>query len=59
MCACASGGSSPYALVLMTDSGGRISTSGSQVRRQLDRGRYVVAVRAEIGAPASSYTLDS
>ena len=51
------GGSSPYALVLLTDSGSRISTSGSQIRRELDRGRYVVAVRAEIGAPASAYTL--
>ena len=51
------GGSTPYALVLMTDSGARVTTSGSQIRRQLDRGRYVVAVQAEIGAPASAYTL--
>jgi len=52
------GGTAPYSLVLLTDSGSRISSSGEQVRRQLERGRYVVAVRGEIGAPASGYTLE-
>ena len=51
------GGNTPFALVLLTDSGNRISTGSSQIRRQLERGRYVVAVRAEIGAPAAGYTL--
>ena len=49
------GGSS--SIVLLTDSGSRIGTSEGQISRQLDRGRYVVAVRGVIGAEPSRYTL--
>ncbi len=51
------GTSADYGLVLLSDSGSRVSGSGKQIRRQLDRGRYVVAVRGEIGLPATTYTL--
>ena len=51
------GGASDYSLVLLTDSGFRLASSGDQIRRQLERGRYVLAVRGEIGAAASRYTL--
>ena len=51
------GGAPAYSLVLLTDSGSRLTSAGDQIRRQLDRGRYVVAVRGEIGAAASRYTL--
>jgi hypothetical protein len=50
-----SGGS--VSIVLLTDSGARLGSAGDEVRRQLDRGRYVVAVRAEAGAPATKYVL--
>jgi hypothetical protein len=49
------GGSS--SIVLLTDSGSRIGSSEGQISRQLDRGRYVVAVRGVIGAAPSHYTL--
>jgi len=48
------GGGSTFALV--RDDGPRIG-SFSHVRRQLDTGRYVVAVTTTVGAPASRYTL--
>ncbi len=51
------GGKADYSLILLADSGSRISNSKEQIRRQLERGRYVVAVRGEIGAPAATYTL--
>ena len=35
------GGASGYSLVLRRDSGSRLAGSGDQIRRQLDRGRYV------------------
>jgi len=51
------GTAAKYALVLLTDSGSRLASSEGQLRLQLDRGRYVVAVRGEVGAPAAKYTL--
>ena len=48
------GGGSTFTLV--RDDGGRIGTF-SHVRRQLEPGRYVVAVTTTVGAPASRYTL--
>jgi len=50
------GGGSP-SIVLLTDSGSRIGSSERRLSRQLDRGRYVVAVRGVIGAASSHYTL--
>ena len=51
------GSKADYSLLLLTDSGSRIANSKGQIRRQLERGRYVVAVRGEIGAPAARYAL--
>ena len=48
------GGGSTFELV--RDDGGRIG-SFSHVRRQLEPGRYVVAVTTSVGDPASRYTL--
>lgn len=50
-------GAASASVILLTDSGSRIASSGDQIRRQLERGRYVVAVRGETGTPASRYTL--
>jgi hypothetical protein len=46
-----------YEMTLVTDQGGRLQSSTEQIRRQLDRGRYVVAVRSQVGKPAAHYTL--
>jgi hypothetical protein len=48
------GGGSTF--VLVRDDGRRIGTF-SHVRRQLEPGRYVVAVTSTVGAPASRYSL--
>ena len=50
-------GADSTSLVLVTDTGQRIASQGDVVRRQLERGRYVAAVRSTVGAPASKYTL--
>jgi hypothetical protein len=46
-----------YEMTLVTDAGGRLQSSTDQIRRQLERGRYVVAVRSEVGKPAARYVL--
>ena len=50
-------GGGSASIILLTDSGSRIASSEGQISRQLDRGRYVVAVRGVIGAAPSHYTL--
>jgi len=50
-------GASTASLILMTDSGQRLGSQGPVLRRQLERGRYVAAVRSTVGAPASKYVL--
>jgi hypothetical protein len=50
-------GGGSASIVLLTDTGSRIGSSEGQIRRQLDRGRYVVAVRGVIGAASSHYAL--
>ena len=47
-----------YSLVLLTDYGSQVrSTDRGQLRLQLERGRYVVAVRGAVGTSAARYTL--
>jgi hypothetical protein len=46
-----------YEMTLLTDTGSKIQSSTREIRRQLDRGRYVVAVHAQVGAPGAPYTL--
>ena len=46
-----------YQMTLLTDEGGRVQSSGDQIRRQLDRGRYVVAVQSSVGKDAARYNL--
>ena len=45
------------AIVLLTDTGGRIAASDQQIRLRLRTGRYVVAVRGTAGEPGSTYAL--
>ena len=44
-------------IALLTDTGGRITSSDQQIRLRLQTGRYVVAVRGTVGQPASTYAL--
>ncbi len=44
-------------IVLLTDTGGRITSSDQQIRLRLQTGRYVVAVRGTVGQPDSTYAL--
>jgi hypothetical protein len=44
-------------IALLTDTGGRISSSDQQISLRLRTGRYVVAVRGAVGAPDSTYAL--
>ena len=46
-----------YQMVLMTDTGSRVQSSSDEIRRRLDRGRYVVAVSGNVGGVAATYTL--
>ena len=46
-----------YQMVLMTDSGSPVQSSTTEIRRRLDRGRYVVAVSGQVGGEAAPYTL--
>jgi len=46
-----------FGLVLLTDSGSRITAGASGFRRRLDRGRYVVAVQGEAGSRGGRYRL--
>jgi hypothetical protein len=50
-------GGGSFSLVLLTDTGARLATGGTAVRRRLDRGRYVVAVQAPAGTSAGLYRL--
>jgi hypothetical protein len=50
-------GASSFTLLLITDGGARIDASAGQIRRRLVRGRYVVAVRADVGSAAGRYAL--
>ena len=51
------GGGGSFSLALLSDSGTRLGTGGSSLRRRLDRGRYVVAVQAPPGTSAGRYGL--
>lgn len=53
----AMGAGRAFSLVLLTDSGKRLELGKSRVRRQLNRGRYVVAVQAPAGTSAGTYRL--
>jgi hypothetical protein len=46
-----------FSLLLVTDSGGRVAGGGNEIRRRLGAGRYVVAVRGEVGTPGGRYAL--
>ena len=53
-------GSAPgrsFSLLLLTDTGGRVAAGGNEIRRRLGVGRYVVAVRGEVGTPGGRYAL--
>ena len=52
-----SGSGRSFSLLLLTDTGGRVSAGSSEIRRRLGPGRYVVAVRGEVGTPAGRYAL--
>lgn len=53
----ARGAGRSFSLALLTDSGRRIATGESALRRRLGRGRYVVAIQAPPGTSAGSYRL--
>ncbi|HSP73798.1 MAG TPA: hypothetical protein VLN26_15580, partial [Gaiellaceae bacterium] len=44
-------------IALLTDSGRQVGSSSSEIRRNLARGRYVVAVRGSVDKPGGSYGL--
>ena len=46
-----------YEMILLTDAGSRIQSSTQEIRRRLDRGRYVVAVHSQVGSDAATYRL--
>jgi hypothetical protein len=46
-----------FSLVLLSDSGKRIAIDDDEVRRQLNRGRYVVAVQSAVGSRPGRYRL--
>jgi hypothetical protein len=48
---------STFTLLLLTDGGARIDASAGEIRRRLVRGRYVVAVRGELGSASGRYAL--
>jgi hypothetical protein len=52
-----SGGGRAFSLLLLTDTGGRVAAGTGQIRRRLGIGRYVVAVRGEVGTRAGRYAL--
>jgi hypothetical protein len=53
----ARGAGRAFSLVLLTDTGQRLATGQTGVRRRLGRGRYVVAVQADPGTEAGRYRL--
>jgi hypothetical protein len=53
----ARGAGSSFALVLLTDSGTRLASGETGVRRRLGRGRYVIAVEAPPGTSSGVYRL--
>src|SRR5205085_11077571 len=46
-----------FSLLLVTDTGGRVAGGGNEIRRRLGAGRYVVAVRGEVGTRGGRYAL--
>jgi hypothetical protein len=50
-------GGRSFELVLLSDSGGRIGSAEDRLSRRLNRGRYVVAVRGEVGSRGGRYRL--
>jgi hypothetical protein len=50
-------GRGSFSLILLTDTGRRLATGATALRRRLDRGRYVVAVQAPAGTSAGLYRL--
>jgi hypothetical protein len=46
-----------FTLVLLTDSGRRLTGGGTGIRRRLPRGRYVIAVEAPPGTSSGTYRL--
>ena len=51
------GAGSSFELVLLTDSGNRLASGETSVRRRLARGRYVIAVEAPPGTSSGVYRL--
>jgi hypothetical protein len=46
-----------FSLILLTDSGARVASGAGGFRRNLNRGRYVVAVEGAVGSPGGRYRL--
>lgn len=46
-----------FALILLTDSGARVASGAGGFRRNLSRGRYVVAVQGAVGSRGGRYRL--
>jgi hypothetical protein len=46
-----------FSLLLLTDAGQQVVTGTNQIRRRLPTGRYVVAVRGEVGTRPGRYAL--
>jgi hypothetical protein len=53
----ARGGGRSFELLLLTDSGKRLASGQTTLRRRLARGRYVIAVQAPPGTSSGSYRL--
>jgi hypothetical protein len=53
----AHGSGSSFELLLLTDSGNRLASGQTTLRRRLGRGRYVIAVQAPPGTSSGSYRL--
>ncbi|HEY6015878.1 MAG TPA: hypothetical protein VIU16_03745, partial [Gaiellaceae bacterium] len=51
------GSHSGFSIALLTDGGDQIGSSNSEIRRNLGRGRYVVAVRGRVDEPGGTYGL--
>lgn len=48
---------SGFSIALLTDGGQQLGSSDKEIRRNLARGRYVVAVRGAVDKPGGSYAL--
>jgi hypothetical protein len=46
-----------FSIALLSDTGQQLSSSAGEIRRNLARGRYVVAVRGSVAKPGGTYAL--